>query len=108
MSDRNGRPGSLANGFTVGLALSTAVALWMLTLWARDAHREQVAAVAQVRGGVESVREATDMVQRAVAGMAAETARAQRLAVWVGVGTAVVGAILGGFAGAVAARIIGG
>lgn len=108
MSDRNGRPGSLASGFSVGVAFSTGVAIWMLTLWARYAHREQVAAVAQVRHGVESVRQATDMVQGALLDMAAETARAQRLAVWVGVGTAVVGAILGGFAGAVAARLVGG
>lgn len=36
-----------------------------------------------------------------------ETAAAQRLALWVGVGTAVVGAILGGLAGAFAAQALG-
>lgn len=36
-----------------------------------------------------------------------ETAAAQRLAIWVGVATAIVGALLGGIAGAFAAKMIG-
>jgi excisionase family DNA binding protein len=39
--------------------------------------------------------------------LATETARVQRLAVRVGVVTATLGAVLGGFAGAVAARVVG-
>jgi excisionase family DNA binding protein len=39
--------------------------------------------------------------------LAAETARVQRLAVRVGVVTATLGAVFGGFAGAVAARVVG-
>ena len=39
--------------------------------------------------------------------LATEPARVQRLAVRVGVVTAALGAVLGGFAGAVAARVVG-
>ena len=37
----------------------------------------------------------------------AETRATQRLAVWVGVGTALISAVIGGFAGAFAAQTIG-
>lgn len=36
-----------------------------------------------------------------------ETSAAQRLAIWVGIGTALIGAVLGGIAGAFAGKIIG-
>jgi excisionase family DNA binding protein len=46
-------------------------------------------------------------VEQEVARRAAESARVQRLAVRVGVVTATLGAVLGGFAGTVAARVVG-
>jgi N-acetylmuramic acid 6-phosphate (MurNAc-6-P) etherase len=64
-------------------------------------HDEQIA-------GITALEQATRDVHSVVEQLAAETSRAQRLAVWVGVGTSVIGAILGGFAGAIAARIVGG
>lgn len=56
---------------------------------------------------MRAVEAATLQVHSEIERLAVETAKAQRLAVWVGVGTAVLGSVLGGFAGAVAARIIG-
>lgn len=55
-----------------------------------------------------SVHSATVLVHEEIQRLAQETARAQRLAVWVGVCTAILGAIVGGFAGAVAAKLLGG
>lgn len=56
---------------------------------------------------LQAVRQATGDVRAAVQGLADETSRAQRLALWVAIGTILVGAVVGGFAGAVAARLIG-
>lgn len=67
----------------------------------------QVKATKDVHEAVRTVRDATLEVHNEIERLAHETARAQRLAVRVGVGTAVLGAILGGFAGAVAARLVG-
>ncbi|MFC7495569.1 MULTISPECIES: hypothetical protein [unclassified Nocardioides] len=60
-----------------------------------------------VERAVERTTVATETVQAEVGRLALETAAAQRLAVWVGVGTAVLGALLGAFAGAFAARMVG-
>lgn len=75
---------------------------------ARRRHREEVKGLEAIADATLQVQDATLQVHAEVQRLAAETARAQRLAVWVGVGTAVLGSILGGFAGAVAAQIIGG
>lgn len=70
--------------------------------------REMRAVVAQMQESsaqslavLAAMREEADAARR-------ETAAAQRLALWVGVGTAVVGALLGAVAGAFAAHVISG
>lgn len=71
-------------------------------------HAERVnAATKEVQYAVDDVQHATVNVHAELERMAAETARAQRLAIWVGVGTALLGAVVGGFAGAFAAQLIG-
>jgi hypothetical protein len=78
-----------------------------------DARRAEEQRARHLRE-LDELQEATRDVQRAtlevhavVKELAAETSRAQRLAVWVGVGTAILGAVIGGFAGAVAAKLVG-
>lgn len=93
-------------GVLAGGVLSGLFAMGMRDVWARLAHQEQVSNLEQVHESVVSVREATATVQQAVLNMAAETSRAQRLAVWVGVGATLLGAVIGGFAGAFAARLV--
>lgn len=63
---------------------------------------------------VEQMRESSDQSAALLAAMREEaeaarreTAAAQRLALWVGVGTALVGAVLGGVAGAFSAQALG-
>ena len=51
--------------------------------------------------------EATAAIQEAVARMDEQTTRMQPLAITIGVITGLVGAVLGGFAGAFAAHVIG-
>ncbi|GAW50911.1 putative methyl-accepting chemotaxis protein [Nocardioides sp. PD653] len=65
-------------------------------------------------GTLEGIQDATVKVQQATRDVHAEvqrlvdeTGRAQHLAVWVAIGTGLGGAILGGFAGAIAARFVG-
>lgn len=74
---------------------------------ARAATR-QVGQLDELKSTTREVHEATVAVQEAVIQMATETTRTQKLALWVGVGTALLGAVVGGFAGAIAAQIIGG
>ncbi|WP_148232413.1 hypothetical protein [Janibacter sp. HTCC2649] len=82
--------------------------LGALLLLIAGRHAEWLAAsTKEVEGAVGDVERATGNVRAELEGMAVETAKAQRLAVWVGVGTAVVGAIVGGFAGAFAAKLLG-
>lgn len=64
-------------------------------------------ATAGVMAATEKVAEATAKVDASLATMAEETSRAQRLAIRVGVATGFGGALFGGIAGAVAARLIG-
>lgn len=56
---------------------------------------------------LQAVQQATLDVRAAVKALADETTRAQRFALRVGVGTTLVGSVVGGFAGAIAARIVG-
>lgn len=67
----------------------------------------QADATRRLSSGLSQVEAATVAVQDSLAQMGVETSRLQRLAIKVGVATAILGAILGGFAGAFAARIIG-
>jgi hypothetical protein len=78
------------------------------------AARQRATALSEARNtarrqeeSLSAIEAATLKVHEEVERLAIETARAQRLAVRVGVATATLGAILGGFAGAIAARIVG-
>lgn len=70
----------------------------------RERHLEELDELQQA---TRDVQQATLDVHAVVEQLAHETAKAQKLAIWIGVGTAVLGAVIGGFAGAVAARFIG-
>ena len=75
---------------------------------ARQAAREERTLLEAQAETLEGIQAATLQVHAEVERLVDETGRAQRLALWVGVGTAMGGAIIGGFAGAVAARVVGG
>lgn len=70
------------------------------TLGVQEATRE-------VQQATVEVQQATKSVQVEVQRMATETGRIQRLAIWVGVAAVILGALLGGIAGAFAAKVIG-
>lgn len=97
-------------------------AMWgLFTIWSVTSL---IAGIVQLAGKTEQntremgevitkMRESTDQSLNVLAAMREEadaarreTAAAQKLALWVGVGTAIIGAILGGVAGAFAAEAL--
>lgn len=75
---------------------------------ATEAAAKQTEQLDDLKAMTREVHTATVAVQNAVVQMADETTRVQKLALWVAVGTALLGAVVGGFAGAIAAQIVGG
>lgn len=113
--DRNGNgedswTGPIPEGlflFVLGLYFGRAIAQELRNLKVDDHSHAQLRATSDVRAAVTAVESATAMVNDQVEAMARETTRAQRLAIWVGVVVAISSALLGGFAGAYAAKIVG-
>jgi hypothetical protein len=90
-------------GLLLGSALLAKALWWASTVF----QREMVKRLGDVDEGVDQVHAATTNVDRTLAQMATETDRIQRLAIKVRIATGLLGAVLGGFAGAFAAKIIG-
>jgi hypothetical protein len=90
----------------IGLLSAAFAVAWAWTSRQEFLHVTAKSAAATHKATV-GVQAATVEVQVEVKRLAEETARAQRLAIWIGVGTAALGAVLGGFAGAFAVRILG-
>ena len=73
----------------------------------KDATLESQAATLEVQAATLQVQQATAQVAAAVVAMDAGTTRLQRWAIGLGLAGTLVGSVVGGFAGAIAARIVG-
>jgi excisionase family DNA binding protein len=108
-TDRTGVDAAVAEAVAIALEVQADVAEAVLERAAPAAFVAETTASAAMkarRARTLAIAETAE-VKKQGEGLATETARAQRLAVRVGVATATLGAVLGGFAGAVAARVAG-
>src|SRR5205814_700520 len=89
--------------------LGVLAVIWYLLLTVQKylLHDQSVRANLAVARRVRDVEEATVTVASSVERMSEETGKAQMLAIRVGVVMTLVGALIGGFAGAWAAHVIG-
>lgn len=94
-------------GLVVGWVVAAVACISLFTQWQYHRAGQQLEGTRDLETATLAVRESTGKVHESVQELATATARAQKLAVWIGVGTAVLGAILGAFAGAWAARLVG-
>lgn len=105
--DDEDRKHNAYTAYALGFICVAAAIFGFIFLQLERLHAERVnAATKEVQYAVDDVQQATVNVHAELERMAAETAKAQRLAIWVGVGTALLGAVVGGFAGAFAAQLI--
>lgn len=102
-----GREVSAGVAYGLGVVAALLGVMYMYLRFKEVAAREGLRDTLHLEDAVSATTEATRTVHAEVARLATETARAQRLAILVGIGTTVLGALVGGFAGAFAARVIG-